>query len=156
MALRSCNGSSIGICIWHWIGTGICRAAAVSVCCVLPLSCRVWRFGVSDFIVHLPLKWVLVAATKKHKNRYRYGHTPDIVTIACFCICIEFECGIGITGRREGCRCPHCGANNERYNQNNHVTCRNCRQKFCFQCRAPVRNAATHYKAGARCKQHSV
>lgn len=58
--------------------------------------------------------------------------------------------------RGRGCFCPNCRYLNPRTGPNNHVTCINCRVKFCMQCSARVRNAAQHYRAGARCKQHNA
>mgnify|MGYP001124214029 CR=1 FL=1 len=50
--------------------------------------------------------------------------------------------------------CPGCGHSQSKISSSNHLTCSNCRARFCFQCRSLVKGTL-HFSPPNKCKQHS-
>jgi len=49
-------------------------------------------------------------------------------------------------------RCPNCRGVTEKIGSSNHLSCKNCKVRFCFVCMAQVKKANLHYFPGSRCK----
>ncbi|XP_071962288.1 E3 ubiquitin-protein ligase RNF14-like [Antedon mediterranea] len=53
-------------------------------------------------------------------------------------------------------RCPTCGQQNLKNNDNNHILCWSCRSHFCFQCLKKIQGKIMdHFRPPSKCQQHS-
>ncbi len=56
-----------------------------------------------------------------------------------------------------GCRCPVCGQENIKADNNNLIRCWSCGNHFCFSCRTWLKQrVGQHFVGNNTCKQHSA